>query len=540
VSGERELELRPAHLRALLSLAEARQLTRFLADARGPDYLWPGFGFARIPILIYEAVGDPAARKPAEEFDVFLVQHADPPAEFSPVDVPVPGLEDALLFHYRGPAAYLPAVRTIVLAGRRTAALPLGVFRQSLSPEAMVGGLVHDAFHAFAAAAGLGQTRVDPGRISRYPELSPVNNVLGNIEGRLLYGYVSTALGPAGAGARAEDRPASGPTAGAGGDPVRFAYDFCLVRRERRGPLEDDVIDYEQELELTEGPARYVRLRCLLAAAASACSGEADGYRPGKAFSVLSGRHAYSRAPSLVEEELSKLPGVNVEAAGSAWWRFYVTGMALCFLADELDPAWKVRVSAGETLDAILERLVTYGGEAEDEARLDVLRERYGYDGRLEAERVFSRSEMQRKKELLAGLLEGGDGMRLTFDVSELVPEEDWWESGHVVFNWDPSALETVTRSVRIHGRGLRFRGFGTDLEFTGVPVLEDQKSRLFHVKLPDEVNLKLEGDGREVALGKGAVFEDGLELELPGVRARARSGYVQDAGGTLYVKITR
>jgi hypothetical protein len=212
--------------------------------------------------------------------------------------------------------------------------------------------------------------------------------------------------------------------------------------------------------------------------------------------------------------------------------------MALALLADRVAPGWKRRVEAGEALDSVIGEHVLFDGGAGDERELEVLKQHYGYDERLDAERAFSRAERRRKEDLLASIL-GGSGTRVTFDVSSLVAEETWWDTGRVKLAWDPAAVEVITSNVRIHSRGLRFRGFGTDLRFSGVPVVEDAKNRLFHVNVP-ALGLTAEGDGQEFSISQAAEFEDGLDVALPGVQARARSGYVRNAEGALYIKITR
>ncbi len=512
----RGVELRPAHIRAFLCLAEARHVTSYLAWTHGPGYLWPGFDFAEVPIVLF--TGDQEA---------FLVQHPDPPSEFSLLPVPIPGLEQVAIYYHRGGLPYLPAVGALGLEGRAAATLPLSVFRPDAVTETLVAGLVHEAFHAHEL--GLGESRLDLSLLGSYPELSAPNNALGNLEARILHDYLEAHLGYRGNRGDAPPVHAPEPDAAAAG---KCALEFSLVRRERRGPLDDNIIDYERRLERAEGLARYVQLKVLLGTLTGA-------YRPSKAFAILTGRETFSRASGLVAEQIGKLPELNVKAAGAAWWRFFHTGMALSLLADHLDPEWKAKAIAGQTLDAIIEGHVTYDGGAADERAIELLKERYGYDARLDAEREFGRQERRRKEQLLATLL-AGTGTRVTFDVSALIPEETYLDSGRFELVWDPASVEVVTRNVRIHRRGLRFSGFGADLRFGDLPVVEDLKNRLFHVSVPKAGRLDVRGDGQMHSPDKPAEFVDGLEVILPGVLARARSGFVQNTGGTLYIRITR
>lgn len=503
------IEIRPAHLRALLAVAEARHLTFHLARANGPAFLWPGFDFSRTPLVVYREHGE-----------AFLVQHPDPPTGLTVVDLPIPGLDTPVHFSDRSFPG-LPAVRVADIGGRPAAAVPLSVFRPDVPPEGLVTLLIHGAFHAFLAGSRL--VRPDLGVINQYPELSPVNNALGNLEGRILHRFLATATGAA-------EPPA---------DALETAYDFCLIRRERRGPLDDVVIEYERNLEGSEGLARYVQTRALLSAAAGSPGGPpGPGYVAGNAFQTLAGRDRYTAAPRLWAAQLDKVHDLCVNAAGASWWRFFHSGMALALFADHLTSDWKAEVAAGQSLDEVLERRVSFEGDPADEKRLDALKEQLDFDQRLEEERRFSRLERERKQELLSRIL-AARGRRVTFDVSALVPDETWWESGHLDVVWDPDTVESVTRDVRIHHQGLRFSGFGAHLEFTGVPVIEDLRHRLLHVNVPVG-RLNLEGDGRRFALVRGAEFSDGLEVQLPGVRAQARSGYVQETDGTLYIKVTR
>jgi len=359
--------------------------------------------------------------------------------------------------------------------------------------------------------------------LSGYPELSATNNALGNLEGLILHDILRGSL---------VDAPPAAV-------PATAAYHFCLVRRERRGPLDEAVVQYEQDLEADEGRARYVQTRSLLGALPGRPAANSPPYLPGPAFQALSGREAYDKAPELITEQIAKLRRINVNAAGAAWWRFFHTGMALALFADYLDPDWKRHVDAGQSLDAVIERSLVYDGGSVDERELELVKTRYGYDERLAAEREFSRQEKRRKEGLLATLLAAGSGQRVTFDVSSLMAEEEGAASGRFSLVWDPAAVEIITQNVRIHRRGLRFIGSGTDLAFHGVPVVEDLKNRLFHVNVRAE-RLGVEGDGRAQAIFRPAEFAEGLEVSLPGVVARATSGFVQNTGGTLYIKITR
>jgi len=510
-----EVEVRPAHLRALLCLSEARHLSGYFRQARGADYLWPGFDFSGVPVCIY-----------LDGVDALLVQHPDPPGEFQRVELPIPGLEDVAVSYARGPLPYLPAVGSVAIGGYLTATLPLPVFSPEAVPEGLVAALMHEAFHAFSASRR--RRPPDLSMLSGYPELSATNNALGNLEGLILHDILLESL--------VDAPPAAVPATAAS---FGAAYHFCLVRRERRGPLDEAVVQYEQDLEADEGRARYVQTRSLLGALPGRPAANAPPYLPGPAFQALSGREAYDKAPELITERIAKLRRINVNAAGAAWWRSFHTGMALALFADYLDPDWKRRVDAGQSLDAVIERGLVYDGGSVDERELELVKTRYGYDERLVAERGFSRQEKRRKEGLLATLLAAGSGQRVTFDVSLLMAEEEGAASGRFSLVWDPAAVEIITQNVRIHRRGLRFIGSGTDLAFDGVPVVEDLKNRLFHVNVRAE-RLGVEGDGRAQAIFRPAAFAEGLEVSLPGVVARATSGFVQNTGGTLYIKITR
>lgn len=524
----RPVELGPPHIRALLCLAEARRLARHAGAGRGAGQgpgLWPGFDFEAVPVVFW---GDGGA-------DPLLLQHPEPPSDFRLLELPIPGLDGVDIYYHQGPVPYLPAVGPVEVAGAVAATLPLSVLRAGLPPEQLVATVVHEVFHAFTVRSG--PRRPDLSLFGSYPELSPVNNALGTTEGLILSDYLGSRLGLA--GASGAGRAAAGGSAGsaAPGDPAGVAYTFSLVRRERRAPLEDDIIEYEQGLEASEGLARYVEIKSLLAALPNDPVPGSPVYVPGEAFRVLSGRDRYDRAAGLVSERVEKLRDLNVKAAGSAWWRFFYSGMALALLADDLDPEWKRKVIEGYTLDNVVEQGVEFDGASGDERELERVKELYGYGRRLDEEREFSREERKRKEELLARLLQG-TGTRITFDVSALIAEDTWLDSGRFTLQWDPAAAETVTKHVRIHRRGLRFTGFGTDLRFTDLPVVEDLKNRLFHVNVPAG-RLGVTGDGHPHPPSRPAEFEEGLDVILPGVAAHATRGFVQNAGGTLYIKIT-
>ena len=210
------------------ALAEALRLKSEL----GED-LWPGFGRAEIPVVVYD-----------DDFE-YLFGEPNPPAPWEIV-----GGDDFL----GNPYFRRPAVNSQAFAvdlGRRWAGSLSTLSRMNrkipmrLGPEWYSLGLVHEIFHAFQAESApeaFTAARAVYAQESRYPFQDKDFAASWNAEGAAL----SKAM------------QASGPS------EIRAAADeFFRIRDARRkaARLSDDLIRFEQRLEWLEGLAKYVEIR---------------------------------------------------------------------------------------------------------------------------------------------------------------------------------------------------------------------------------------------------------------------------------------
>jgi len=483
---------------ALICLAELHHLV----NVAGP--LWPGWEIRSTPLAVYTPGGN-----------AFLLHHPRPVAPFQAVDASELGLTSATterigpLYHSAVDLPFLRAATAQPLNGALTGLVPVWLDDDGPARfEAFIALLAREAFQVYGRRWSGG--RPSPFPADRYPDLSPVNNALGNVEGRLLQA------------AWGETDP----------DVLRtLVRRFCLVRRERRGPLDEALIEYEQHHELHDGLPGYVELLALE-------RGSSPDYRASAEYRRLTGNERYVHGPLLVEQTRAELGRVNLRGQGANRVRFSYTGAAIARFLDRIRPGWQAHLeSARANLDRLLEEGVLYdGGDGDEREIVAVLRE-YGYDDLLEAERLYARQEEARKRELLDSVLRGS-GIRISIDVSHLVGTEDWWDRRRgTSLWWDPAHVEKITEHIRVHTRMLTFKSRGTILSFEGLPVVEDRRNKIFHSCLPDG-RLNFVGDSQPFSIDRPAEFSEGLEIRCPGLEIQAEAGYLQNADGVLYIKI--
>lgn len=127
---------------------------------------------------------------------------------------------------------------------------------------------------------------------------------------------------------------------------VRAFLDARARRREAHG-LDSALVAYERRMEWLEGTAKYVELAIWRAAA------EAPGYVPSPSLAADADFTGYADTfPTRWRRELDQL-GRQASHTGDS--RFNYTGMALCVLLDRLRPGWQADAAAP---DAWLEGLL--------------------------------------------------------------------------------------------------------------------------------------------------------------------------------------
>jgi uncharacterized membrane protein (UPF0127 family) len=294
-----------------------------LIDELGPS-LWAGWGEGRPPLLLESEAAD------------FLVGHPAPPDGF----VTVPGLTVAGEPVSTRTGHLVPGIGVQLIGDRLgVALLPrdrlqafvdgiLGAGVIALDDVQYVRWAAHEAFHVFELNAVGGE----PPRFGFEGSETEMAVVLAETDGfaedladeaRLLKRALGTKTDA----------------------DLLVAVDAFLGARElRRATLPADVGGFEQEVEWSEGLARYSDVRLLQSAASD--------YRPSPAFAALGASYpepdvTWADAVHWLDD-LSSVPGTVRD-------RYYELGAAQAYLLDRLMPGWHARaLPDGESLESLL------------------------------------------------------------------------------------------------------------------------------------------------------------------------------------------
>ncbi len=300
---------------------------------------------------------------------------------------------------------------------------------------------------------------------------------------------------------------------------------LALVRRERRVEEAESAIALERWREMTEGLPAYVGWRC----ASALASGPA-------------------RPPEPLPGPLAGLADLAARAAGV---RARLVGWGLALLLDRIEPlgpgpgatrprawggrldlagGWKALLASGRAphLDALVEAHLTFDGGSRDDALVRAARAAHGYEQALEEARTRSAQASAARRTLFDQILRG-PGTLVVFDVREL-------SGGSVRAAVPPQAIHGGM-AVYPQGATFRFAG-GTCVDVTGAAVAQDRSSGLLQVRVP--ARLAFGAEGGRVSAEDGAVFAEGLDLRLPGVRVRARTGSIRPIDGGYLIRVAR
>ncbi len=472
----------------LACLAEAWHIARGLE-------IWPGWDLRKTPLALLKENGE-----------MFLAGHPRPGEGAREVFWPA-GTTGPAVFHTildqsdkKGtPGQAGASVGVTVLDGTPTVMVPLSLAGEA--PEetvSMITFIWEECFRAYLIANG--NTKASPS-VDLYPIDNPVNNALGNLEGRLL-SFIRNADGSK--------------------DPARRALEFALIRRERRGLLEDETIAYERECELLDGLPFYVSTVVLDYLGSGL-------HEPCPAFQRLASFDYTGVARSLCSARFSALEQVNHRGLGARRERFKYTGMGVAFLLDRINPRWKNRIlDPGLTLDYLLEENLTFDGGSGDDSVIARAQFELDYVKNLEEERRWSKSMREKNQAVLQEIL-AGDGLRLIFDVSQLTLTMASFEDEHI---------QILNDELKLHVGPVSFHYGHTTLSFNGLPVVEDRRSGLLQVCLPIK-RFRVEGDGSRLPIIRPARFTEGLDLNLGKVQVKAHEGTIQPVDGAIYIRIT-
>lgn len=317
-------------------LQETLQLKRSFGEA-----VWPGWGEADIPVLIWNA-----------EY-AFLVGYPNPPSDWERME------NDDLAgqAYYRQPA-HDPQNFAVRVGERWVASLatkweadnflmtqfrtmmpgplkPIFPYRLLIQPtEVQLTGVLHESFHVYEVLTA-------PARFAEADNVYASDSAYWAVDAEMHpawreeIGHLVEAL-----------------TATEVEATIRETQAFLSSRDQRRQAyqLEVGLVNYEQQLEWLEGLAKYVELSLWRAAASDA------SYEPLPALTDDPDFKAYATFAQRWSMEIDQM---QRQATLEGDVRFYYTGMAQATLLDGLMPDWKTRILAEPvSLDDLLREAV--------------------------------------------------------------------------------------------------------------------------------------------------------------------------------------
>jgi len=337
-------------------LAEVFHLRQTLGDA-----VWPGWGQADIPVILYN-----------EEY-AFLVGYPDPPSGWAKVPnrdlrggpwevVPADTFEGRPYYRQQLPAPGVTPEAFTVLVGERWVAsmstrewtrislmnqiredlppllqqvfpyrLALGVY----SSDWHIVAVLHESFHAYegmVAPERLADAEVAARRNeARYPWDDPALQDAWQVELDLL---------------------AQALQAISDEEAAELARQFLAQRQQRReeNNLDASSVDYERQRDWLEGLAKYVELTIWHEAAT------APGYEPLPGLADDPDFKGYTTFERRWSQEIDQIRWVADDEGDG---RFYYTGMAQAVILDRLAPGWKTRILVEDVwLEELLDEAV--------------------------------------------------------------------------------------------------------------------------------------------------------------------------------------
>lgn len=299
----------------------------------------------------------------------------------------------------------------------------------------------------------------------------------------------------------------------------RLLTQIALVRRERRSATEPEEEAEELALEAGLGLGRYVGGLCARRLAegpvppADLVAALADAAALPPARRLAHTGHALALLLQAVEGLGKDLPvqGRRPWAGGT-----------------DVSGGWRAAVAAGATLDALLESRVRFDGGSRDDALLTSALAAHDHAAALERARAAAALAEQARRALVEGILTG-PGTLLSIDIRAL---------GHPLVR-TPAPAQPVHAGLLVYPEGAEFSfAHGTHLRFAGLAVAADGGSGLLQARVP--ARLRLGADGAALPGEEAAAFTDGLQLNLPGVRLRARAGTLTPMEGGYLLRLLR
>jgi hypothetical protein len=336
-ASNRNLPTGPKETDRLSALDQARLAETFHLKQVLGENVWPGWGRADIPVLIWN-----------RDYSL-LVGHPAPPADWEPV----PGdafqgqdyyrqvTDDSQNFavsvgdrwvasmatKWETDAFVIDMIRDVLPSPLR----PLFPYRLLIQPsEVQMSGVLHETFHAYQAQVApvrLEEAEQAHGRGERYWRVDAAMHQAWDQEIDLL---------------------ASALEAESNENARALARQFLDQRARRRSAhdLDAALIGYERQLEWEEGLAKYVEL---------AIWREAYAVKEYEPLSILAGDPDFGQYATFPRRWSQEIGQMRRQAAREGETRFYYTGMAQAALLDRLLPGWQDRIWAdGVWLETLL------------------------------------------------------------------------------------------------------------------------------------------------------------------------------------------
>ena len=241
--------------------------------------------------------------------------------------------EYAKVEFFQGFRQELPSFLQPVFPYRLAWALLMG------STENYIGGLAHEAFHAY-------QGTVVPERLAAAERANAAEAGYPWDASRDAWAAELSALYDA---AKAAADPATSDD-----EVATLARTFLDLRAERRAGLGSDLVAYEQQREWLEGLAKYAELSIGLAAQHAVSAGT---YVP---LPALADDPEYKGYRTRERYRTGQLGEVQRMAGRSGETRFYYAGFAQGVILDRLMPGWKARaMDDGVWLEALVAEAAT-------------------------------------------------------------------------------------------------------------------------------------------------------------------------------------
>ncbi|MEZ4771432.1 MAG: hypothetical protein R2844_23830 [Caldilineales bacterium] len=323
-------------------LAEALHLRETLGNQ-----IWPGFGDADIPVLLWNREASfligvdeaPAGwqQVPGAAFmeKPYFRQATDDPQNFA---VPVDGRLAASIATKSETDAFLVRQFQSMLPPPLKQVFP---YRLLIQPsEVQISAVLHEGFHVLqsqVAAQKLAAAEAINARQDDYWRADAAAEGAWKDEVALLDGAL-----------RAESPD----------DTRNLVRQFIDQRQARRAAqdLPAELVRFEQLIEWEEGLAKYVELASWQQAA------ETDGYAPLAELSADPDFKGYDTFGQRWSQELSTM---KRQAGQEGVTRFYYTGAAQAFLLDRLSPGWQVHAMEPDVFleDLLAEAIVPGAGQ---------------------------------------------------------------------------------------------------------------------------------------------------------------------------------